>query len=115
MANTPKPQTHFGVTYRSITDMAETLGINTATLQRRLLLHGIEKLDRRGFIATCDKPNIFRRACNRDGVKMGSMTDVVQNLTPQEQEWLVAQTAKGALVALTLAAIVRDAYFEDTA
>ena len=68
---------------------------------------------RKGLIESVD---LWRKAVyRRSGLNFGTMTTVIQSLSPECREWLVDQCSGDMKLADAVSAIVTDAYLDDQA
>ena len=61
-----------------------------------------------------DMRTIIRNLCQKYGKNLGRMTQVMERLTEEQIIWMFRETPDGSTVAELVAALIRDAYDEDT-
>lgn len=59
------------------------------------------------------KTRAVAMARHRHGVKIGSMSDILSDLSPEALDWLLRQTPKGGTVADIMRSLIVDAYLEE--
>ena len=72
-----------------------------------------EAATRRKFGDKNPKTRAFAMARYQHGVRIGSMNDLLSDLSPEALEWLLRQTPKGGTVADIVRSLIVDAYLEE--
>jgi hypothetical protein len=61
-----------------------------------------------------DMRTILRNLCQNYGKNLGRLTQVMERLTEEQIIWVFRETPEGSTVAELIAALIRDAYDEET-
>ena len=104
-----------GMTIRQIADAVPTTydkaKYHVCTLYQKQEIP--EAATRRKFGDKNPKTRVLAMARYQHGVKIGSMSDILSGLPPDQLDWLLGQTPEGGTVADIVRSLIVDTYLEE--